>query len=182
MKRSFVLFLAAALAVMLSAGIVCAQNLTNMSFTVPSGWTATEARSGVVTIANNSNSSESIMLQLGRMGTNTLRQIAVAYHSNFAGTTGTTQGSSGDYYFHSNTSAGVRMFHRFDDHNSDSKVPEGYYFWVCYVGGEPTAVMNVYFEQGIYSSLKFHPKTGGTPTPTGGVEKTFGRPEHLRKR
>ena len=175
MKRSFVLSLATALAVMLSAGIVFAQTFTNISFNVPSGWTATEDSSGVVTVTNDSNSSESIMLQLGSMGTSTLQQIANAYYSRFSGTSSPTQGEGGNYYFSSQTSDGVRMFHEFYDHAYNSEIPEGYYFWECYVGNDTSALIEVFFSDGgIYDSLTFHPNSSNNTDPTDETDNTTG--------
>ena len=141
-----------------STGTGTTKTFTDMRLSVPSGWTASESDSGVVTIINTSNTADMIFLQLSTLGTSTLQNVANNYYSELGGTGGINQGGSGYYYFNGTDSSGTSLFHKLDDHYTDSKVPEGYYWWSCFSSED---AVDVFFED-IYDTLTFSTGSGGT--------------------
>ena len=171
MKRLCVLFLATALAVILSAGMVCAQTFSNanMKFTVPSGWYASENDSGIVTLINGSNASDFIMLRLFYVGGCTLQFVAESAYEGMGGIGGLTHDAEGLYSFLIKYPSGVYLMASLLDNSLDSGIPWGYCFmsFVPISSAGSTAAEVLW--NNIYNTMIF------SPDPVEGSMQTFSR-------
>ena len=175
MRRSLVFSLAVSLALMRLIAPSYAATFTYVTLDVPSGWTATESDTGIVRLTNNSDNSDNILIQLGSLGSGTLQQVANNYYSGLNGTGGLQQSDEyGYYYFRSQTSNGVVMLNLLEDHNTDSRIPAGYYSYMgITVGGTASDV----FFNDVYSTLQYHAGGSSSPnsdTPSNGGNTTGG--------
>lgn len=180
MKRSFIIFLAAAVITLCSASFAHARQFSSMTFDVPSGWTATETDSQTVTLTTSSNS-DIIILHIAPLGTSTLQSVANTYHDRLNDSREITAHNAGWYSFlnytqpTSSSSRGTPFNNYFFAHSYKSKVPEGYYYWVSYtLNGDA-------FDAWLYTvddTIEFHPSSApSSNNNTTAAHQVFSRME-----
>ena len=139
------------------------QSFTNMTVDVPSGWTAAESDNGdILTLRNNSDSSQYIRFAIGSTSGRTLQAIAESLCSTNNGSNLEQNSSSGFYSFTFTNTSGNKSMAFVDDSTTDSRVPSGYY-WVQFVSTNTDSTL----WNNVLSSLVITvSSTPNTPTPS----------------
>ena len=172
MKRSFVLLLAASLAVILPAGLACAQSFSNMTLAVPSGWYASETNT-VVTLINGSDTRDFMLLQLFYMGSSTLQSVANTWYEGLGGTGDINHDEEGRYSFWITPSNGARFQVLLEDNSYSSRIPQDCGFIAVMAASSGNTAGSVFFND-IYDTLTFSLSNNGGDAISGDVQ-TFSR-------
>ena len=125
MKRSFVFSLAIVVMLCAVTSVVQAQDFSNFSVNIPSGYTARED-DGMVYISKSGNYTAYMFLVVDT-SSSSLSSIARNYYDAFDGYDGIHTGEDGYYYFLYYNDEGIASEMWIDDSSTDSRISSGHY-------------------------------------------------------